>query len=321
MSPVKFGLALVSRGEGDPATNPYPNHKLLLADAVKAEEVGLDSVWVPDHFYFERPFGIETMPDVWTLLTAIGMRTERVQLGTSVLAATFRHPALLAKMAGALQELTDGRVILGLGAGNQPHEHNAFDLPFEKRIGSFKEYVPILTALLRGETVSTEGRYFTMREATLRTYVPPVPVWIASGGAQMLELTARHAHGWNAPGVGWNVEAYTSKYDALVQACRAVGRDPKELQTSVLQFLSVAPDAATAKLIAEELAERNKMTVEELQKRTAIGTPDQIVDRIRPFLSLGIDHFFFSVQRTAHLSSHAEGIELLGREVVPLLRG
>jgi alkanesulfonate monooxygenase SsuD/methylene tetrahydromethanopterin reductase-like flavin-dependent oxidoreductase (luciferase family) len=254
-------------------------------------------------------------------LTAIGMRTERVKLGTSVLAATFRHPALLAKMAGALQELTDGRVILGLGAGNQPHEHNAFDLPFARRIGAFKEYVPILTALLRGETVTTEGRYFTMREATLRTYVPPVPVWIASGGAQMLELTARYAHGWNAPGVGWSTEAYTSKYDALVQACRAVGRDPKELQTSVLQFLSVAPDAATAGRIAEELAERNKTTVEGVHQRFAIGTPDQIAARIRPFLSLGIDHFFFSVQRTAHLSSHAEGIELLGREVVPLLRG
>jgi len=320
MSPASFGLALVSRGEGDPATSPYPNHKLLLADAVKAEEVGLDSVWVPDHFYFERPFGIETMPDVWTLLTAIGMRTERVQLGTSVLAATFRHPALLAKMAGALQELTDGRLILGLGAGNQPHEHNAFDLPFERRIGAFKEYVPILTALLRGETVSTEGRYFTLREASLRTYVPPVPVWIASGGPQTLELTARHVQGWNAPGVGWSPEAYASKYEALVQACRKVGRDPKELKTSVIQFLAVAPDAATAKLISEELAERNKTTIEGVQDRFAIGTPDQVAARIRPFVDLGVDHFFFSVQRTAHLKAHAEGIELLGREVVPLLR-
>src|SRR5207249_3499780 len=118
------------------------------------------AVWVPDHFYMERPTKIETFPDCWTLLTAIGVSTERVKLGTMVLAAGFRHPALLAKAAGALQELSDGRLILGIGAGNQVNEHNAFDLGFDRRIGRFKEYLPLMARLMDGETVDHEGRHY-----------------------------------------------------------------------------------------------------------------------------------------------------------------
>ena len=103
----------------------------MLRDAQYAEKLGFDAVWVPDHFYFERPAGIETFPDAWTLLTAIAMKTERVKLGTNVVAATFRHPSLMAKMAGALQDLSGGRLLLNMGAGNQIKEHAAFGFDFE----------------------------------------------------------------------------------------------------------------------------------------------------------------------------------------------
>src|SRR3954447_24822404 len=126
MPSLEFGVHLISRGEGDPATTPFPSHKLMLEDGVRLEKLGFDAVWLPDHYYFERPAGLETFPEVWTLLTAIAMRTEKVRLGTNVLAATFRHPAMMAKMAGALQELSGGRVVLGIGAGNQTHENTAF---------------------------------------------------------------------------------------------------------------------------------------------------------------------------------------------------
>src|ERR1700694_1419016 len=202
MPSLGFGVHLISRGEGDPASTPFPSHRVMLEDGVRVEQLGYDAVWLPDHYYFSRPAGLETFPEVWTLLTAIAVKTERVKLGTNVRAAPFRHPAMMAKMAAAIQDLSGGRFLLGLGAGNQAHEHAAFGLDFEHRIGRLKEYLPIMTRLLNGETVTSDGRYFTVREASLRTVVPPVPLWLASGGPQMFGLTARYASGWEQGGGG-----------------------------------------------------------------------------------------------------------------------
>src|SRR5258708_35335947 len=155
MPDLRCGVHLISRGSGDPSTTPFPSHKLMLEDGVQAEQFGFDAVWLPDHFCFERDAALATYPDVFTLLVALAVRTERVNLGANVLAATFRHPALLAKMAGALQELADGRFILGLGAGNQPKEHAAFALHFDHRVGRLKEHLPILTGLPDGTTATS----------------------------------------------------------------------------------------------------------------------------------------------------------------------
>src|SRR5690242_5618631 len=139
MRPLRIGIQLVARGRGDPATTPFPSHRVMLEDGIEVERLGFDSVWLPDHFYFQQPAGFITYPDVWTLLSALAVKTERITLGTNVIAATFRHPAVLAKMAAALQDLCDGRFILGIGAGNQVPEHEAFGLDFAHRIGRFKE--------------------------------------------------------------------------------------------------------------------------------------------------------------------------------------
>jgi len=141
MKPLEFGVHLQSRPPADPATEPNPSHIQMLEDSIRTEQLGFDAVWVPDHYYFQMPWGLDTYPEAWTLMTAIAMKTERVRIGSDVIAAGFRHPALMAKMAGALQELSGGRLILGIGAGNQIHEHTAFDVGFERRVGRFKEYM------------------------------------------------------------------------------------------------------------------------------------------------------------------------------------
>jgi alkanesulfonate monooxygenase SsuD/methylene tetrahydromethanopterin reductase-like flavin-dependent oxidoreductase (luciferase family) len=320
MPALGFGVHLIGRGDGDPATTPFPSHQVMLEDGVRVERLGFDAVWLPDHFYFERAWGLETFPEVWTLLTAIAVKTERVTLGTDVLAATFRHPALLAKMAGAVQELAGGRFILGLGAGNQGHEHTAFGLDFAHRIGRFKEYLPILTGLLRGETVTFEGRYFTLREASLRTVVPPVPVWVASGGPQMLDLTARHASGWNMAGGGTDPATIKEKYAAFAAACRAVGRDARDLDTCKLSFVAVAPDAASARAMVDELATRGNVTPAALAGRVMVGTPDELAARLRTLTEIGINHHIFSVAESARWPDYWEAVELLSREVVPRVR-
>src|SRR5205823_10316833 len=173
----------------------------MLEQAQRAERLGFDSVWVPDHIYFQTlPGVLEPYPDAWTLMTAIGVTTERVQIGSMVMAAAFRHPALLAKMAGALQELSGGRLLLGVGAGNQVAEHTAFGLGFDHRVERFAEYLEILHGLLHNETLSLGGKHYQVVDASLRMHHPRVPIWIAANGPRMLDLAARYASGWNGGG-------------------------------------------------------------------------------------------------------------------------
>jgi alkanesulfonate monooxygenase SsuD/methylene tetrahydromethanopterin reductase-like flavin-dependent oxidoreductase (luciferase family) len=289
-------------------------------DAVRVEQMGFDSVWLPDHFYFERASGIDTFPEAWTLLTAIAVKTERVTLGTNVLAATFRHPGLMAKMAGAVQDLSGGRFILGIGAGNQTPEHAAFGLDFEHRIGRFKEYLPIMTALLGGQTVTFAGRYFMLNEASLQTVVPFIPIWVAAGGPQMFELTARYGHGWNMAGGGTRPETVREKYDEFASACRAVGRDATQFDVAKLVFMGLAADASGARAMLDELATANKTTPDVLKTRMVVGTPDEIAALLRGFAEAGVNHFMVAVQATAQWPNYWDAAELLAREVVPKVR-
>ena len=320
MPSLGFGVQLLTRGAGDPATSPFPSHKLLLEDGIRVEQLGFDAVWVPDHYYFDRPWGIDTFPEVWTLLTAIAMKTERLHVGTNVLSATFRHPGMMAKMAGALQELADGRFILGIGSGNQVNENTAFGHNFERRIGAFKEYLPILTKLLAGETVTSEGRYFQLRDASLRTFVPHVPVWVASGGPQMFELTARYGEGWNMAGGGTDPASTREKYEGFAAACRAAGKDVNDFDICKQTFVAVAIDEAMKKRMTAELAAKNKIAPDELASRTIVDTPDGMAARMRDLTAVGVTHHIFAVVASDEWPNHSDAFELIAREVVPRIR-
>lgn len=315
-----FGVHLVSRGAGDPASSPFPSHRVMLEDGVCAEQLGFDAVWLPDHYYFERSSGLETYPEVWTLLTAIAVKTERILLGTNVLAATFRHPALMAKMAGALQEVSGGRFVLGLGAGNQTHEHAAFGLDFEHRVGRLKEYLPIMTRLMNGETVTFDGRYFTLHEASLRTFVPQVPLWLASGGPQMFDLTARYASGWNMAGGGMDAVTVKDKLSAFGAACQAAGKRLQDFDVCKMTFMAIAADAASVRTMTEELAVKAKVSPEMLATRTLVGTPDQIAAWLRTLTDLGVNHHILQVAESDQWPNYQDALELVAREVVPQVR-
>lgn len=320
MPPVTFGLHLISRGEGDPSTTPFPSHRVMLDDGVRAEQLGFDTVWLPDHFYFERANGLETYPDVFVLLTAIAVRTERIRLGTNVLAAGFRHPALLAKTAGAIQELSEGRFILGLGAGNQTHEHRAFGLDFEHRIGRFKEYVPILMRLLAAETVSFSGRYYQLHDASLRTVVPQVPVWVAAGGPQMFELTVQYASGWNMAGGGTDRGAIQQRFSAFAAACSAAGRSVEQFDVCKMTFMAVAPDAASASRMVEELASKGNISVDALRARMIVGTPDEIASWLRALTDIGVHHHILNVAESDTWPDYWGQIAFVMREVIPRVK-
>ena len=322
MAPLRIGFG-VPRAVGDPTHLLPPDHRMMLDYAQRAERAGFDSVWVPDHFFFEtRPGVLDPYPEAWTLMTAIGVTTTRIQIASMVLAAGFRHPALLAKMAGALQELTGGRVVLGVGAGNQVAEHAAFGLGFDHRVRRFDEYLQILKPLLANERVTLHGKHYDLTDASLLMPHPPVPLLIAALGQRMLGLAARYANAWNGGGAATpDGEPFRSRLTALQAACTAIGRDPAEIDVSYTINVIVLPDAAATREVVDLLANTPPVrSPDEVRARLAIGTPDEVYARLTRIPRWGVGHLIcsFGVQPFTLWSD--AGFDLFVSDVLPRLR-
>jgi alkanesulfonate monooxygenase SsuD/methylene tetrahydromethanopterin reductase-like flavin-dependent oxidoreductase (luciferase family) len=313
----------IPRGVGDPRRFAPPSHRAIVRYGQRADELGFDSLWVPDHFFIERPKGtLVPYPEAWTTMTALLLGTRRVRVGSMVLAAGFRHPALLAKMAGALQELADGRLVLGVGTGNMPIEHAAFGLGFEGRVGRFEEYLKILCALLRNESITLAGRHYRVEDARLLMEVPPVPIWIAASGERMLGLAARYAAGWNGGAAdSESGEPFVGKLAGLRAACRTIGRDPDELEISSFTTAIVSSSEREAGQVVAALQELNGgVSADEVRRRYVLGTPEQVVAGLRRVVEWGVNHLIVSHGAQPSTLWSDETLELFGREVLPALR-
>jgi probable F420-dependent oxidoreductase len=235
---MKTGMVLPMNDADGPGASAWPRVRIL---ARLAEAGGLDSLWVYDHFIFRLPGEPEDgIHEAWTLLTATAAVTERVELGTIVLGTGFRPPALLAKMAATLDEVSNGRLILGLGTGWHQPEYDAFGYPFDHRAGRFEEALAIIRPLLRGERVTLHGRWHDVEDAVLIPAPPrparipgQMPILIAAKGERMLRLVARHADAWNAAWFGLPNERFEQRRADLLAACEAEGRDPGTLEVTV----------------------------------------------------------------------------------------
>ena len=244
MRPLKIGLMLpdTEREMGGGSARWAD----LLAMARTAEDAGFDSLWVSDHLLFrfegKEPQGIW---ECWSLLAALAAATSRVELGPLVCCTAFRNPALLAKVADTVDEVSGGRLILGLGAGWHEPEYRAFGYPFDHRVGRFAEALTIIRGLLRDGHVDFAGIHFRARDCELRPRGPRPggpPILIGTTGDRMLRLAAEHADMWNA--WGRNDPAEVAPLRAKVDAaCAAVGRDPATLGRTVSVLIDL-PGAA-----------------------------------------------------------------------------
>jgi alkanesulfonate monooxygenase SsuD/methylene tetrahydromethanopterin reductase-like flavin-dependent oxidoreductase (luciferase family) len=227
-------------GEDDAVGRPlgWPELRDL---AVVADEAGLDSLWAPDHLVFHNGDRTEGIRECWTVLSAVAAITRRATIGPLVLATPFRNPAVTAKMAAELDEVSGGRLILGLGCGWHEPEFDDFDVPFDHRVGRFEEALSIILPLLRDGRVSFRGRWYRA-ETELR---PPAsrpggpPILIAGKLPRMLRLVARHADLWNAAWYGPPAEAEElgARIERLGAACADVGRDPASLTLTAGVFV------------------------------------------------------------------------------------
>jgi alkanesulfonate monooxygenase SsuD/methylene tetrahydromethanopterin reductase-like flavin-dependent oxidoreductase (luciferase family) len=237
---MKVGLML-ALGEDDVLGRPL-DWATLRDMAVAADEGGLDSVWGADHLIFRSDGSSHGIHECWSVLTAVAAVTRRVEIGPLVLALPFRNPALVAKMATTLDEVSGGRLVLGLGCGWHQPEFDAFDFPFDHRVGRFEEALQVVLPLLKDGHVSFDGQWHRAEAELLPAGPRPggPPILIAGKGPRMMQLVARHADQWNAAWYGMPEEAteLAERIERQRAACVAEGRDPATLKLTAGIFVS-----------------------------------------------------------------------------------
>ena len=276
----------------DPEFGPPPHYAEIRALAQQAEAIGCDSIWVYDHLLFrgadQSTHGVWEM---WTLLAALADATERVDLGTLVVCTAFRNPAVLAKMATTVDDVSDGRLILGLGAGWHQPEFDAFGLPFDHRVDRFEEALQIIVPLLREGKVDFQGTYYSAPNCEVRPRGPRPsgpPILIGSFKPRMLQLTARYADSWNTCWLG-AASGLEPRRAALEAACAAEGRDPATLEVTVgVSITYTPPDAPLADAPNRE--------------KTLFGSPAEVAAGLREYAQVGVGHVVCALNQTTEAS-------------------
>ncbi len=289
-------------GSMDGAT---PRWTDIEAMARAAEDAGFDAVWVSDHVGFGDPdAGWSGAWESWTLLTALAVATSRVRLGTYVTAVPYRNPALLAKMAETLDEISGGRVVLALGAGWNEPEFTAYGFPWEQRFDRFEDGLRIITSMLRTGRADHEGRVVSTHGALVRPRGPRplgLPVMVGAAAPRMMRLCAELADEWNA---GMRTPAALAPMAAqLDEACAAAGRDPSTIRRSAEAMVEIGAEAATA----DDLEARG--TWDDPLR----GTPAQIATGLRRYGALGMDHVQVQLRpnRVESVRAFAQVVEAL----------
>jgi alkanesulfonate monooxygenase SsuD/methylene tetrahydromethanopterin reductase-like flavin-dependent oxidoreductase (luciferase family) len=228
--PLKVGVQL-------PEVERPIHWRELAAMARSIEDAGFDSIWVGDHFMYRRPDEVVGPWDAWSLLAAIAAITSRVEIGPLVTPLGFHNPAVLAKKAATVDEISGGRLIVGLGAGWYEPEFRACGVPYEDRFGRFEEAFTIVRTLLQDGWIDFDGRFYSVRECELVPRARPggPPLMIGSTGPRMLRATLGHVASWNAwfDETGNGPDGVAALRRKVVSACAAVGRDPGAVEATV----------------------------------------------------------------------------------------
>ena len=299
--------------------NQYTEWEPLLEAGIRADRLGYDTLWTWDHLYpiVGDPHGPNY--EGWLTITAWAARTEHVRIGLMVGANPYREPALVAKMATTLDRISNGRAILGMGAAWFEEEARDFGFEFgsgfPERLRWLGQALPIMRGMLDGaEPSAAEGsRYRTSRVRNDPLPVQPhLPICIGGGGEKVtLRLVARYADMNN---VGGSVEDVRHKEEVLLEHCAAVGRDPAEIErTTGIGTVFIRDDRAEAERLYREAFDRNRVSRRWTDQ--PVGTPEDVAERLAPYLELGYRHLIAGFPS----DYDEESMTRLATEVRPLL--
>ncbi len=288
----------------------------LLAVAQATEELGFDAFFRSDHYLAMGTDGLPGPTDAWTTLAGLARETSRIRLGTLVSSATFRHPGVLAIQVAQVDQMSGGRVELGLGTGWYAEEHAAYGIPFpDKRFGMLEEQLEVVTGLWgtpAGETFSFAGEHYHLTDspALPKPVQSPLPVLVGGHGKRRTPaLAARFAAEFN---LGFPAIAdIPAGFARVRQACQDIGRDPGELTYSVALVACVGTDEAE---LARRAAAIGREPAE-LRENGVAGTPAEAAERFRQVHEMGAERVYLQILDLADL----DHLDLIAREVAPQL--
>ncbi len=285
----------------------------------RCEDLGIDSLWLYDHLYGP---GMPEYPsmEAWTLATALLARTERIRVGHMVLCNQFRHPVTLAKMATTLDQISGGRLSLGIGSGSIEDEHRRAGLnwgTFAERSAQLGETLQILHQAFADERVDFSGKHFTVSDMPIKpgaVQKPRPPIVVGGVGETFtLPLVARYADVWNVP--TYALGEIGHKLSALRSICEDIGRDPETIVLSIEAVMALAPDQATLPTVRSFAEKRFGMPGFGLREAGLVGTAPAVVDRLGELIEMG----FGQIVLFTHDRCSDQTLDLLASEVISQL--
>lgn len=309
MSPVQFGLILPGDALDKSRRHLYAEDVARLLSVAKGH---FHSAWFLDHLQFRDLDVLEG----WTALTYLSALHPELHWGHTVICQSFRNPALLAKMASTLQFLSGGRFILGIGAGGNENEHQAYGYNFpsgSERVEQLDETLHILKSMWTQERTTFQGKHYSVSGVWCEPKPIPIPpIMVGAFGPRMLRLTARHADWWNVSST--SIKDYRAYLQELDRACQEVGRDPKTLRRT----WSGGCLCAANKQEIERLGAKRRQLGEDFAHQPnedLVGTPAQLIEQMQAFIEMGVDYFMVDCGGFPELTT----IEMLINEVFPAL--
>ncbi len=288
MGELKFGINIPMTFRGD--------YSKLRSIAQMCDSLGYNSFWLPDHFFFSPNYNAYL--EAWTTQTALAAITKSLRFGNMVLCNSYRYPSVLAKMASTFDVITEGRLEFGIGAGWKEDEYRAYGIPFPKasvRIAQLREAVIIIKRMWTEENPTYEGKYYTIKNAICEpkpVQKPHPPILIGGSGEKLiLKVVAELADRCNFDfGMRDGIDAYKHKIDVLNRYCSMFGRDPEEIEKTLIRQVIIAEDeeGVEAKIDRFKPADVRR---EDYVKSRIVGTPEECIKAIQTYVDIGFTYF------------------------------
>lgn len=281
----------------------------VLEGAEYAERTGWHGVWIADHFMPNAADVSTPMRECFALLTALAARTRRLRIGSMVLGNTYRHPAVVAKQAATVAEISDGRFVLGVGAGWQVNEHEAYGIelpPVRQLLARFDEACQVLTSLFTQQRTDFRGTYYQLTDAPLEPKPVNLPLLIGGAGEKVtLGIVAKYADEWNHWGLP---ETAVHKGTVFREHCDRVGRDPAAVRRSTQAMVEILMPGDT-----EALARRDRLRA--AGRPAVMGSAAEVLDTVGRYAEAGVDEFLVPDGMLGDGARRFDALERLREEV------
>lgn len=273
---------------------------------------GWDGMWLADHFMPNATDTSTPWPEAWTTLAALAPQVPGIRLGTLVTGNTYRHPAVLAKMAATVDHISGGRLVLGIGSGWQENEHQQYGIEFgtvRQRLDRLEEACAMIKSLFNEPSANFEGRFYTLKQATLepKPLQPNLPLMVGGGGEKVtLRITARYADEWNVWGT---VETMIHKMKILDRHCEDIGRDPKDIQRSAVALLFLSDD--------DKFIQQIRETVD---RALIAGNLAEVQDTVKAYQEAGVDELLVPDFTLGQGQQKIDTLDTFINDIAPLVR-